>query len=691
MNQPPIFRPPRPTTRRGRWTLASILVLALGVRLLLWRLPTHLPGNDENEYLAVAQDLLAGRGWRFYDSYPWLRAPLYPLYLAGCLWLAGGDVQWALLPNILLSTLHIYLLWLLGRALAARTDRAEQVGLCTAACGAALLTLATFANLWMSETLWNTLWTLALLLVLRWWRSPDWRGAALAGIVIGLATLTRSLPLLFLPILAAWMLWRVRERRGLLHVAALVAVCFLVIAPWTLRNWRAYGAPILVETGFAYNLWAFSEPPLDLGQINTILAAIPNPVERANYASAQGRALLAADPGILLRKPWPNTIYLWRVKPIQDRFIQQNYYSDVRLPYFIAALVFDDAWYWVLLLLATIGIGRAQRDGRLGLALAWLGYVMGSTMWTHGEARYRHFMWPILLAYAGQMLARAHTPTPRRQRLAAAMVGATLLAIVVVFYPWAWAQQNLTRGWLHYQAGRAAAAGDGARAEALALQALETAPSPDSWIALGRIKAANGDHASATQAFRAAVNDKRDYPPATLALGAHLLATNEPAAAQAAWANPYVDQQTLLDWGWRERIQVAPTYINIGDGLDIGLVTGVFPSEALLGAQVRWTNGAATLRLAAGSARILTLRLADPRPANAPPANTQLCVGPKQCIALQLGSEWRIVHVPLPAREGEWQLTLRSTPWQPAATGVSTDKRQLGIVLDWANVEPLAR
>src|SRR5688500_3882438 len=130
-----VFRPLLPTTRRGRVLLAAILLLALAVRLALWRLPQHLPANDENEYLAVARDLLAGRGWRFYESYPWLRAPLYPLFLAGSLALAGGDAQLALLPTIALSLAHIFGLWLLGRALAQRPERAERTGLWAAAAG----------------------------------------------------------------------------------------------------------------------------------------------------------------------------------------------------------------------------------------------------------------------------------------------------------------------------------------------------------------------------------------------------------------------------------------------------------------------------------------------------------------------------------------------------------------------------
>ncbi|MFN8569029.1 MAG: hypothetical protein U0Z44_16275 [Kouleothrix sp.] len=94
-------------------------MLALGLRLLPWSAPLHQPANDEIEYIAVARDLLAGRGWQFYEHYHRLRAPLYLLFLAGSLWLAGGDLArprrcTAALPNILPSVANVYLGYRLG-------------------------------------------------------------------------------------------------------------------------------------------------------------------------------------------------------------------------------------------------------------------------------------------------------------------------------------------------------------------------------------------------------------------------------------------------------------------------------------------------------------------------------------------------------------------------------------------------
>src|SRR5215213_213446 len=122
----------------GCFSIYLLVLLALALRLLLWSQPLHQLANDEVEYVTVARDLLAGRGWVFYEHYHWLRAPLYPLFLAGSLWLAGGDpapglstislgfartLHLAALPNIALSVATVYLSYCLTLALFGRPSR----------------------------------------------------------------------------------------------------------------------------------------------------------------------------------------------------------------------------------------------------------------------------------------------------------------------------------------------------------------------------------------------------------------------------------------------------------------------------------------------------------------------------------------------------------------------------------------
>src|SRR5205085_923024 len=159
----------------------------------------------------------------------------------------------------------------------------------------------------------------------------------------------------------------------------------------------------LVETGLSYNLWAFNEPRESQEEIFHTLENISNPAARSDYATAKGLARLREDPAILARKLWPGWIYLWRVKAIEDRFLQESYYSDVGLPLFTAALLFDDLLYLLIALAGVAGlalcrtaVSRRQTGAQpvlqrliatlrqpKWLLIGWLVYVVATTLLTH--------------------------------------------------------------------------------------------------------------------------------------------------------------------------------------------------------------------------------------------------------------------------------------------------------------------
>lgn len=708
--------------------LFAILLLALLIRLALWAQPLHQPANDELEYITVAYDLLAGRGWSFYDAYHWLRAPLYPLFLAGSLWLAGGNLHLAALPTLALSVANVLLVYLLTRELAA--GRAPGAPALAALLAALLLTLSTFASLYMSETLFSFLFTLALLLLLRWRRMVAGELPAparfrphalalLAGVCYGLAVLTRSLPLAFLPVLLLWMLaasrppapgiWRhllPRLGYGLLLAAAVL----LTIAPWTLRNCRAYGRCILVETGFSYNMWAFNEPHEGMETIFRTLEAIPNPAERADEATQRGMQRLREDPAILLRKLYPNWIYIWRVKPIQDRFLQADYYADPPPLVFLGALLLDDLLYVLVLLLGVVGFtaqfaapGLRWRPMLRVPALLpglWIAYVVAASMLTHGEARYRHFFFLLLISLAAPGLLallrfarRPHPPGSLRQAglwVGCVLLLGALLHTVLVFYPWQWASRGAGRSLYHLAGDVARARGDLAGAEAAYRQARAWDSTADVLIALGDVRQAQGDTAAAEKLYRRAWRKERLYIPASARLGALLRAQGRYEEARDAFEGNHVAEQRVLDWSWQHLPTAAPS-IDVGNGLDFGSIGGMYPAEQQQGTDVRWTNGRGLLRLALPAAdtdspAIVRLRLAAPHPGSqSVPAH--LCAGGR-CQAFPVQRTWRTYSLLLPpptASAGAVVVELRSPVFS------APDGRQLGLLVDWAAVYRAAK
>ena len=137
---------------------------------------------------------------------------------------------------------------------------------------------------------------------------------------------------------------------------------------------------------------------------------------------------------------------------------------------FVLGLVLDDALLYAVLLAARGGLLWSPFDRAKLLLVGWLLYVVAVVLLTHGEARYRHFVLPVLLPYAAWLLVnlgtlrRAGTLGPG-WRWAAVVAGVVLLwSPLMQQYPWSWAGRNLGRGWAMQRAEAAAGAGNTAGA-----------------------------------------------------------------------------------------------------------------------------------------------------------------------------------------------------------------------------------
>jgi tetratricopeptide (TPR) repeat protein len=715
---------------RMPYALLLVLLLALGLRLALWSQPLHQPANDEVEYVTVAYDLLAGRGWEFYTSYHWLRAPLYPLWLAGSLWLARGNLYLAALPNLLLSVANVYLIYRLTRevllAFQPPPPTAQRAGYSApllAALGAALLfTFNTFASLYMSETLFTFCFTAALVALIHWKRQSAERRTqkrrllVLAGVLMGMTILTRSLPLLFMPVVLLWMLLTpggttageaqpvtVRQhiaglfrRNALLNALIFGVAVALPIAPWTLRNCLAYEQCVLVETGLSYNLWAFNEPHEDQATIFRTLEQIPDPTVRAAEATERGLERLREDPAILLRKLWPNWVHLWRVKIIQDRFLLADYSSDPPPLVFLGSLLLDDLLYVVILVAGVVGICRALAQRHLvALLLAlWIAYVIAITLLTHGESRYRHFVFPVLLPFAALQMTHFRTqfagtkqPLAFIPRLLAPLLVGLLLYTFVISYPWQWAVEGAARSSHRLVGNIALSRGDLDAAAAAYERALAADSTPDGWIALGDVRRQQGDLAGTEAAYRRAWRNELDHIAASARVGDLLREQGRDDAAREAFIGRYVDEQDVVDWSWTYLDPVPTARIDVGEGLDFGYVGGVYPAEFLQDTRARWTSGHARFRLALPAATtsieqpvLLRMRLAAPRPDDAP-VTVQVCVA-DACQPVTLDATWQHITLRLPPATTSRRVVELHSP-----TFAAPDGRELGVLVDWVALD----
>ena len=723
------------STKSRNILLLLILVLALGLRLWLWSRPAHTLANDETEYFFVGMDIAHGRGLVFYDTYRWLRAPLYPLFLGFFFWLGQDHARLATLAQVLLSTVTVYGFYLLGRQLF-RSKVGQRAGLIGALLAALLLPFATFPSLFMAETLFTFFLVASFLALLKIPKAASGRRlwTLMTGLLLGLSALTRAVALAFIPLAAGWVgivLWqqgrdgdkaimrngdKARKRiselmagvgQAVVLPAILIAAGLATIAPWTIRNAVVYQRFIPLDTGGAYSLWAFYEPHEELDQINRALESIPNPADRQAYAVQKWQERLAEEPMILARKVRDTFPYLLRIKPIEDRFLPLPYREPEPL-YFALALLLDDGLYALITVTALVALVLTPMDRGKTLALLWLLYNVGIMMVLHAEARYRHLLFPALIPYAGLALARGkalfvagkggnHKESARKGRPYGRWVFLLLLLAgwaycFVTYSPWDWAALNLRRG--YYQAlGQVNwALGRPEAALSIYRRAAELDErNPEPYYDWGRALERLGRLEEAAQVYRWGWDVRSTYLPCSTALGNVLRRLGQEDEARIAFQGRFLEEMDVVAWAW-EHLQTTPQdQIDIGNGLDFGYLTGVHAAEEGGGVTLRWTTDQARLRLTpitTGPA-CLHVQLAAPRLGTTSPVPVEVWLGGSCIGKWEVSPNWEMYETsPFSTTAGQpLEFVLHSATFVPQqVVPDSPDTRSLGVQLDEAKI-----
>jgi hypothetical protein len=264
--------------------LVLATALRVGSALYQGHAVAALPGvYDQLSYDELARRVADGHGFTFATGH-WPATPageptahwsfLYTLLLAAAYALSGADVLGARLAQALLAgTLHTWLAWRIGERVFGR-----RAGLMTAGLTAVYAYFVYYAGALVTETLYiiSVLWTLDVALRIGESRAGTDSGhpsRALGGrlwielgLALGVTALLRQVFLLFVPFLYGWLWWRARTRspglrrvgrqdwspsQGLLVATSITVV---LIAPWTARNYRAFGTfvPLNTNAGFAF-------------------------------------------------------------------------------------------------------------------------------------------------------------------------------------------------------------------------------------------------------------------------------------------------------------------------------------------------------------------------------------------------------------------------------------------------------
>jgi len=309
----------------GRWArllasedflwLVGIIALAVLLRAI-WVAyavvdPTDGRLDDSVFYHQMGAMLARGEG---YNS-PWSGLPTaqwppgYPFFLTGLYFLFGPTVLGAKLANVFLGAATCALVYAAGLHIFDRWS---------ARLGAALLAVfpgqIMFSSTLYSETVFTFLfWAGVLATVVLARRQPAAVGPWLAlGVLFAAAAFVREVALA-LPVIALlyWGLSKVGWRRALRWTAlALVGMAALIL-PWSLRNYLAMDAFVLLSSSAGSNFWVGhhegakgGEPFSQLVELNNQYGPLTRPggeIDISQNGLRDGLKFMATHPGDELR------------------------------------------------------------------------------------------------------------------------------------------------------------------------------------------------------------------------------------------------------------------------------------------------------------------------------------------------------------------------------------------------------
>jgi 4-amino-4-deoxy-L-arabinose transferase-like glycosyltransferase len=248
---------------RLRYAFATVLTIALLARVLvIVATPHFVPATDAADYDRIAVSLADTGGFpsSLYFTAPHgptaYRPPFFPLLLAGAYQLSGTHdptSRWRAgrILEAILGTAAVVLIAMIALAL-----WNPAVALTAAAIAAIYPPLLLVGSTLLSESLFVPLVLAVVLCALRFRSSGGrLRWAALAGVLIGLTTLTRGNGIVLLaPVgLMVWTGAPRFSRRALRSPLTLLAATLLMLVPWTIRNQHVLHAfvPLTTESGYA--------------------------------------------------------------------------------------------------------------------------------------------------------------------------------------------------------------------------------------------------------------------------------------------------------------------------------------------------------------------------------------------------------------------------------------------------------
>lgn len=413
-------------TRWMVWLFGVAFVLRLTFVLLVQR--DEFGFNDTAYYHGIATNLANGDGFSGLSGEPTAQwPPVYPFLLSIVYRIFGTDPHAGEIFNVLIGSATVPLAYFVARRVLGQSEARFVGGFMVIMPGQIF-----FCDVLLSETLYT--FTLVGFFALAVLLKPSKRNAAILGVAIGIAALSRGEgPLLLIIPLAMW--WQLLDRRALVvHAAILVAGMVLVVAPWTIRNAVVMHSFIPVSTNSGDTIYSGHNPKAN-GSATYASDQVLKPVQKYTGAKRE------VEQSALLRRKaisWAVSHPLQELALIPARFLALNQGDGLTIGIWLTpgpkqvpiskpvrnslGVLADFAYYALL----TLFIGSLLVFGRRLLANAALRAIIAYvavlvvlySLVLYGNYRYRVPLEPLMMLVAAPLAVRIWSLRAGPRRLA---------------------------------------------------------------------------------------------------------------------------------------------------------------------------------------------------------------------------------------------------------------------------------
>lgn len=213
--------------------------------------------HDAQEYLLLANNLVDGKGYGYeikegdkVEHHE--RAPIYPLFLTAIISIFGDNYTAIKIIQSLIGAI----LPLIVYGIAAILYKEKTAWL------AAFITALYPPLIWgtaefLSECLFTTIGIYGFFLLIKYSKTDSYRDLISAAFVLLIAAHIKPVILMSLPFVALWIFLRKRTKiiQALAHTIIFGIVAFLLLIPWTIRNYIVQEKFILIASEGGITFW----------------------------------------------------------------------------------------------------------------------------------------------------------------------------------------------------------------------------------------------------------------------------------------------------------------------------------------------------------------------------------------------------------------------------------------------------